>query len=165
MIDFLKKLREKKEKELLNAGTIKKPLRFFPANPDMVVTPTVTLSDGEHFETLDTTSAIEKRKYRVYGILKFMLDGKYCQLTAYTPGPGRLFIPFKDLAEDIYKGGRYLDINNSSGEEIRLNFNNAYNPYCSYDSHDLLGWSCPIVPECNYLPVAITAGEKAYDPS
>jgi uncharacterized protein len=40
-----------------------------------------------------------------------------------------------------------------------LDFNLAYNPYCAYNP----GYSCPIPPAENRLPVAITAGERAYD--
>jgi uncharacterized protein len=39
-----------------------------------------------------------------------------------------------------------------------IDFNKAYNPYCAYSN----GFNCPIPPKENYLPVAITAGEKTF---
>jgi hypothetical protein len=39
-----------------------------------------------------------------------------------------------------------------------LDFNKAYNPYCAYSD----GYSCPVPPKANNLPVAIEAGEKTY---
>ncbi|MDX1351060.1 MAG: DUF1684 domain-containing protein, partial [Putridiphycobacter sp.] len=44
------------------------------------------------------------------------------------------------------------------GNEILIDFNKAYNPYCHYNSR----YSCPIPPSENYLPVAIKAGVKAF---
>ena len=40
----------------------------------------------------------------------------------------------------------------------KIDFNNAYNPYSSYNDN----WDCPITPEENILPIAIQAGEKKY---
>ncbi len=40
-----------------------------------------------------------------------------------------------------------------------VDFNLAYNPYCAYSPV----YSCPIPPRENTVPVAITAGERAYD--
>jgi len=43
-------------------------------------------------------------------------------------------------------------------EDIVLDFNLCYNPYCSYSPF----YSCPIPPEANTLPTYILAGEKIY---
>jgi len=67
-----------------------------------------------------------------------------------------LFIPFKDLTSgtETYGGGRYMDIMIPEGDEIILNFNTAYNPYCAYAN----GYFCPIPPAENTLNVEIRAG-------
>jgi uncharacterized protein (DUF1684 family) len=60
--------------------------------------------------------------------------------------------------KETYGGGRYLDAEPSSVKEqqITLDFNTAYHPYCAYNE----GFTCPIPPAENLIPVAIMAGEK-----
>jgi uncharacterized protein (DUF1684 family) len=41
---------------------------------------------------------------------------------------------------------------------LLVDFNYAYNPYCSYNDR----WSCPFPPPENRLKVRIEAGEKKY---
>ena len=71
---------------------------------------------------------------------------------------GGLFLPFQDSSADSYGGGRYLDIRTGDIRDgkLVLDFNRCYNPYCAYKE----GYSCPIPPVENRLPVAIEAGEK-----
>jgi uncharacterized protein (DUF1684 family) len=71
-----------------------------------------------------------------------------------------LFVPFKDKTSGItsYEGGRYIDIDIPTTDEVVLDFNKAYNPYCAYNSK----YSCPIPPAVNSLAIEILAGEKAY---
>lgn len=44
-------------------------------------------------------------------------------------------------------------------DNLIIDFNKAYNPYCAYNAFD---YNCPIVPVENKLPVEIRAGVK-YD--
>ncbi|MBZ0243452.1 MAG: DUF1684 domain-containing protein, partial [Bacteroidales bacterium] len=71
-----------------------------------------------------------------------------------------LFVPFKDKTNGkiSYGGGRYLDIEIPESAQLILDFNNAYNPYCAYNSK----WSCPIPPYENHLKISICAGVKKY---
>ena len=108
-------------------------------------------------------------EYRKYGELKFSLEGKMLTLSVYqnlelTKKAGfedYLFIPFTDLTngDETYGGGRYIDFRMDQLKEklVRLDFNRAYNPYCAYSK----GYSCPIPPAENLLPVAIRAGVKS----
>lgn len=77
-----------------------------------------------------------------------------------------LFLPFTDVsnAEETYEGGRYMDLTTGDiqNNTVLLDFNKAYNPYCAYVSGK---YNCPIPPKENALPVAIKAGEKAYQGS
>ena len=59
---------------------------------------------------------------------------------------------------ESYSDGRYLDLLDSGDGRLVLDFNFAYNPYCTYNPH----WGCPIPPSEDRLPVAITAVEKAF---
>jgi uncharacterized protein (DUF1684 family) len=72
-------------------------------------------------------------------------------------------ILFRDATsgKTTYGGGRYLELDESmlTDNQAILDFNTAYNPYCAYN----LGYSCPLPPAENTLPVAVRAGEK-YSP-
>jgi uncharacterized protein len=74
-----------------------------------------------------------------------------------------LFLPFTDATTGIetYESGRYIDlqINDIKNNEVLIDFNKAYNPYCAYVSGV---YNCPVPPKENHLIVAILAGEKIY---
>ncbi len=122
------------------------------------------LMDQEVFEM--PTSTQRKPKYRRAGFIDFALGEDSLRLTAYQnmsllnrPGfEDYLFIPFADFTngESTYGGGRYVEAElPAQGETtILVDFNKAYNPYCAYDTR----FSCPIVPDENYLKVEIRAG-------
>lgn len=107
-------------------------------------------------------------RYRKYADIHFVKDGKPLRLTAYQnldylqkkPAYKGLFVPYKDLtnSEESYGGGRYIDIEIPESDEVIIDFNMAYNPYCAYHER----WSCPLPPAENYLEIAVTAGVKKY---
>ena len=68
-----------------------------------------------------------------------------------------LFLPFRDATngKQTYGGGKYLDLKIPEGNEIIIDFNKSYHPYCAYNAHD---YNCPIVPEENTLSLEIKAG-------
>ncbi len=114
------------------------------------------------------TSTSRTPVYRTYGYLDFLINDTSYRLAAYQnmayknhPEYGNsLFVPFKDLTNMVstYGGGRYIDITIPDTDQIILDFNEAYNPYCAYFDR----WSCPVVPFENHLNVQIPAGEKQY---
>ncbi len=59
---------------------------------------------------------------------------------------------------ETYGGGRYLDLDPKTiqGNQVLIDFNMAYNPYCAYNHT----YACPLPPPGNKLPIAIRAGEK-----
>ena len=67
-----------------------------------------------------------------------------------------LFLPFTDLSndEESYAGGRFIDLEIPEGNEIAIDFNRAYNPYCAYNDK----YSCPIPPKENFLNMKILGG-------
>lgn len=115
------------------------------------------------------TSTDEQAAERVYGILFFSLRGNPYQLEVYQSPDlimeagyeDYLFLPFADLTNggDTYEGGRYIDLRIPSGDSILLDFNKAYNPYCTYNPK----YSCPLVPEVNHLSIQIKAGVKNFE--
>ena len=113
------------------------------------------------------TAADTEKAYIKYAQLHFNIGRQHCHLSVYQSlsphqteeDKNHLFIPFKDLTsgKETYGGGRYIDITIPEGDEIILNFNTAYNPYCAYAD----GYFCPVPPAENTLNVEIRAGAKA----
>lgn len=136
---------------------------FFPIDLTYRVKAKVTLIlNSEPFSM--PTSGARQPKYRKYGRLSFILKGKKRELTLYQnlglmKNPvykDYLFLPFTDLTngEETYGGGRYIDFRIPKSEEVILDFNQAYNPYCAYVD----GYSCPIPPAENNLEMEVRAG-------
>ncbi len=104
----------------------------------------------------------------VYGLLSFELKGQRYQLEVYqnqelSTEEGYeeyLFLPFTDETngESTYEGGRYIDLSIPEGEQLVIDFNRAYNPYCAYNKK----YSCPLVPTQNHLSMEVRAGVKAF---
>jgi uncharacterized protein (DUF1684 family) len=145
-----------------------KGLEYFPADIRYVVEATFAAdSAAQPFFMKTTTTRLPE--YRKYGELKFSLEGQVLTLSVYqslelTKKGGYddyLFIPFTDPTngDESYGGGRYIDLRMDQLKQkpTRLDFNRAYNPYCAYSK----GYSCPIPPAENRLPVAIRAGVKS----
>jgi len=120
--------------------------------------------NSEWFKMKTTTEDVTEE--RVYGILKFHLKGQPYKLNVYQskePVEGfqdYLFLPFLDNTngESTYGGGRYIDLEIPERDNIQIDFNKAYNPYCAYNEK----YSCPIVPRVNYLDIKVEAGLKKY---
>jgi hypothetical protein len=106
------------------------------------------------------TSTGGVQTYHRVGAFQFQVHGQTATITLYSAGDGELFVPFRDATSgrESYGGGRYLDLGVPQGDELTLDFNLAYNPYCAYNAE----WTCPIPPPENWLPVPITAGERAF---
>ena len=114
------------------------------------------------------TTTERKPMYRKYGTLSFSKGDTTVTLAVFQnldilakkPDYKGLFVPFKDKTNGkiSYGGGRYLDIDLPNSNQLILDFNNAYNPYCAYSSK----WSCPIPPYENHLVISICAGEKKF---
>lgn len=141
-------------------------LERFPADPKYRVKAQFRSAEGPVFGM--KTSTTREPKYRSVGALHFTLDGKEQVLTVYKnidlsrlpDYVNYLFVPFTDLTsgEESYGGGRYLDLDGPLGEEVELDLNRAYNPYCAYGG----AYSCPIPPPENHLEVAVRAGVMKY---
>jgi uncharacterized protein (DUF1684 family) len=136
-----------------------KGIFFFPVNESYKVKAVFHKMEMPAFDmphTLERTY-----KYQQAGDVSFELNGKKYTLPVYTneelKQQHQLFFPFTDLTngKETYHGGRFLDLQDT-GNEIVIDFNLAYFPYCAY-SHR---FSCPIVPKENHLDTEVKAGEK-----
>lgn len=144
-----------------------KGLDFFPIDEKYVVKAKfVKLKNQKPFDMPTTTA--RRPKYIKYGELHFIIDSKDLVLTVYknidlSKRKGfkdYLFLPFLDATngKETYGGGRFLDMRIPKSNEVIIDFNKAYNPYCAYNPI----YSCPIVPMENELDVAINAGVKKF---
>lgn len=116
------------------------------------------------FKMKTTTSS--RPVYELYGKLYFEMGGKKCTLNVYQSHRLRAMVLYKDhlflaftdqtSGNETYGGGRFLDLTIPKTDEVVLDFNKAYNPYCAYNSR----YSCPIPPKENFLDLKITAGVK-----
>lgn len=144
-------------------------LRFYAADSSYRVMANVHLTrDARPFD-MATHSGVNK-KYKEYATLQFTLKGLPLTLHVYQglallKDPklqDYLFIPFTDETNSVeaFGGGRYIDLRMGDIKDgtLALDFNKCYNPYCAYAG----GYSCPIPPKENSLPVAIPVGEKNF---
>ena len=155
-----------KKKDLKNF----KGLDFFPVDSSFVVKATITrIKNAKVFEMPTTTD--RKPLYKEYGILNFKINNTPLKLTIYQDQENLnyeeykdlLFLPFTDGTSGItsYGGGRYMNISLNDitkNNQVILNFNNTYNPYCAYNDK----YSCPITPRKNHLSIEINAGIKDF---
>ena len=141
---------------------------FFDVNLDYCINARFELTPES--DTFGMKTSTDRRPlYKKYGIAYFSMNGVDCQLSIYQNikysqiegHENSLFLLFNDLTNgnETYAGGRYIDLEKPVGNEIEINFNLAYNPYCHYNSK----YSCPIPPEENNLPIPIKAGVKKFE--
>ncbi|HAT92389.1 MAG TPA: peptide deformylase, partial [Sphingobacterium sp.] len=142
-------LREEKAAELAKEqyGPLKSDqvafLDYFPVDASYKVNAKVEVLFDEpvfRMPTYDGTS----NEYKRYAIITFTLHGKEHTLNVYQSvalfqNPAykkHLFLPFLDLTngQESYSGGRYIDLSTDDikGNDVEIDFNKAYNPYCAY---------------------------------
>ena len=142
-------------------------LEFFPIDTSFRVSARLEFHQDRKPFAMQTTT-VRLPIYKLSATARFQLKGKDCSLEIYqnqdlVQDPeysDYLFLPFTDRTNgnSSYGGGRYIDLTIPEGEEIIIDFNQSYNPYCAYNSE----FSCPIPPRANDLDLEIRAGVKAY---
>lgn len=97
---------------------------------------------------------------KLLGKLIFTIQGKIYSLDAVEEGQ-ELFVIFGDATntKTTYGAGRFMYVPkpDASGKTV-VDFNKAFNPPCAFTPFA----TCPLPPQQNILPVAVTAGEKDY---
>jgi len=161
--DPLKSPLEKKDRKKF------KGLKYYPIDLTYRVNATFQKNETPVLFKMKT-STTRLPDYSKYGTVTFALNGESYTLEVYQspdvmkmPGyENYLFIPFTDQTngKETYDGGRYIELRIPSGNEVIVDFNQCYNPYCSYGSAGK--YSCPIPPAENALPISIPAGEKKF---
>ena len=98
--------------------------------------------------------------YQTDGIVEFKLNGETLRLRPFTTEPGRFYFVFNDASSgyETYEAARFLYSDLKPNGTTILDFNEAYNPPCSFNPFT----TCPIPLPENRLPVKVLAGEKKY---
>lgn len=147
-------------------------LTYFEPDPAYRVSAEVVVHDDPDVVRLDTTAGREMR-YLTVATLSMNLPSADpdrndvdVELDGYRQEGAdgeTLFVPFRDktTGQQSYEGGRYIEFaadgTLETGDEIVVDFNLAYTPFCAYSET----FDCPLPPETNWLAVAIPAGERA----
>jgi uncharacterized protein (DUF1684 family) len=98
--------------------------------------------------------------YQSEGVVEFELNGEKLSLRPFTTEPGRFYFVFNDASsgEETYEAARFLYSDLRRDGTTILDFNEAYNPPCSFNPFT----TCPIPLPENRLPIKVLAGEKKY---
>jgi uncharacterized protein (DUF1684 family) len=94
------------------------------------------------------------------GVVEFALLGRTLTLRPFTTRPKRFYFVFKDASsgQETYEAARFLYADLADDGTVVLDFNQAYNPPCSFNPYT----TCPIPLKENALPIKVLAGEKDY---
>lgn len=155
------------EHEVVKSGD-KQFFQFFPIKEKYRVNAELIPIDDSIGFSMKTSGTKLKKFYR-FGKLEFKIGKENLSLTIYSSeqkslvkDSTHLFLPFTDntSGEKSYGGGRYIDLYflDIHNNQIEIDFNKAYNPYCAYTT----GYNCPIPPRENHLPISISAGEMDF---
>ncbi|MFL5774345.1 MAG: DUF1684 domain-containing protein [Flavisolibacter sp.] len=151
-------------------GNDRKYLHFYSPDPRYRVTARFEKKENGSWFQIPTSGKI-KKTYRVFGVLHFTIHDTLVHLNLYQSQDlmqndqykNYLFLPFTDLTTGVetYESGRYIDLTTEEikNNQVIIDFNKAYNPYCAYVSGV---YNCPVPPRENHLNIAIKAGEKKY---
>ena len=119
------------------------------------------LPNGEGKSLVFDTIVGTQDKVECPGEVEFELDGKTHRMIAAKEGDTLWFV-FRDATsgKTTHGGARQLYTPLPKDGIVDLDFNKATNLPCAYTPYA----TCPLAPAQNRLPIAITAGEKKYEP-
>ncbi len=141
------------------------PLKYYDVNPELVFKSKLYRNTVPDTITIFGTKG-EARKAIRFGFVQFKYKNKNYKLNVYkgTTKDGTdyytIWFTDKTTGEETYGVGRYLDfdLNPDTNYVYTVDFNLAYNPYCSYSAK----YSCAIPSKEDHLDIAIEAGEKNF---
>jgi hypothetical protein len=132
---------------------------WFPIDPAYrVVGKFVRDAEPKKMQVMNTFNDMDT--YATEGVIQFTLNGQQLSLRPFTSRPNRFYIVFRDASsgQETYETARFLYADLNEDGTTVLDFNEAYNPPCSFNPYT----TCPIPLKENILPVKVLAGEKAY---
>jgi len=112
----------------------------------------------QRIKVLNTFGELDE--YDSEGVVEFSLLGQTLRLRPFTTRPKRFYFVFRDASSgrETYEAARFLYADLLDDGTTVLDFNQAYNPPCAFNSYT----TCPIPVRENRLPIKVLAGEKAY---
>ncbi len=96
--------------------------------------------------------------YTTEGVVEFTLNGETRRLRPMTTEPNRFFFVFRDgtSGHETYEAARFLYSDLAPDGTTVLDFNEAYNPPCSFNQYT----TCPIPPPENRLDITDPGGGR-----
>ncbi len=136
-------------------------LDYFPTADDWVVN--AKFEPYEPHKKIPIVNILGMREDMVSpGALVFTHGGETYRLDALLEEPAAtdLFVMLADgtSGEETYGAGRFMYVPLPQDGIVRMNFNQAYNPPCAFNTFA----TCPLPPRQNRLAVRIEAGELTY---
>ena len=140
-------------------------LKYFDVDPSFVFRSKLTEFNPKDTVTIYGTKG-EPRKSVRWGYVVINYKGQDYKINVYetTAKNGTVYYSIwftdKTTNKESYGVGRYLDFEKQDDPSYvyTIDFNLAYNPYCAYSPN----YSCAIPTKEDYIPIAITAGEKKF---
>ncbi len=132
---------------------------WFPVSPDYrVLGRFIRDATPRELPVVNTFGDIDT--YQTEGVVEFMLHGRALRLRPFTTEPGRFYFVFNDASSgtETYEAARFVYSDLRQDGTTILDFNEAYNPPCSFNPFT----TCPIPLPENQLPIKVLAGEKKY---
>jgi uncharacterized protein (DUF1684 family) len=132
---------------------------WFPISPDYrVLGRFIRDAAPRNLPVVNTFGDVDT--YQTEGVVEFTLNGDVLRLRPFTTEPGRFYFVFNDASSgnETYEAARFLYSDLRRDGTTILDFNEAYNPPCSFNPFT----TCPIPLPENRLPIKVLAGEKKY---
>jgi uncharacterized protein len=118
------------------------------------------IKDAVPHEVKVPSLAGDLETYTTEGVVEFTLNGETVRLRPMTTRPNQFFFIFRDgtSGKETYAAARFLYADLRPDGTTILDFNEAYNPPCSFNPYT----TCPFPPQENRLTVRLPVGEKTY---
>jgi uncharacterized protein (DUF1684 family) len=139
-----------------------KGLEYFPIRPDWHIQARFEAYVPEHHIPIVNILGMTEDMISP-GAIVFQREGRSWRLDAILEAPGdrELFVMFSDATSgrQTYGAGRFLYVGLPTADRIEVDFNEAFNPPCSFTDFA----TCPLPPQQNRLALAVDAGELKYE--
>jgi uncharacterized protein (DUF1684 family) len=132
---------------------------WFPINRDYrVLARFIPDAKSRNLPVVNTFGDVDA--YQTEGVVELTLNGQVVRLRPFTTEPGRFYFVFSDASSgtETYDAARFLYSDLGADGTTILDFNEAYNPPCSFNPFT----TCPIPLPENRLAIKVLAGEKKY---
>jgi hypothetical protein len=132
-------------------------ISWFPIDPSWRISAQFVPYPQSESVGVPMTHVSSKTTMTSTGDVTFELEGHSVRLKTFLD-EDHLFVMFADSTNgrETYGGGRFLDAPLPKDGITTLDFNKAYNPYCSVNDNVM----CPVVPAASRLGMRVVAGEK-----